>query len=379
MQPFDIFRAGRHTASGGQTLDFSEEVLRAAVAAYDPALHEAPIVVGHPRDNEPAYGWVSRLEMDGTTMRAVPAQVEPQFADLVAAGRFKKRSASFYTPDAPNNPKPGTYYLRHVGFLGAQPPAVKGLREVKFSADAEAGVIEFADYSVSLMAQMARRMREFFISKFSLEDADSVLPDYLVGGLEAEANRPAPAAELTPVPSFSETNAMSAEHQSQLDALKATAAQLEADLAKEREARARAEADFAEKAAALKARERAADLATVTAAVDALVTQGRVLPPQRAGVIAFAAALDATEASVEFDEAGATKKVSPREWFMAFVQAAPASVQYGELAPARTPGSAGSDNVDIANRAAAYRAKAASEGRHISFTEAVTAIHAGKA
>ncbi len=51
---------------------------------------------------------------------------------MVKAGRFKSRSASFYHPDNPNNPKPGVYYLRHVGFLGAQPPAVKGLKAVEF-------------------------------------------------------------------------------------------------------------------------------------------------------------------------------------------------------------------------------------------------------
>lgn len=31
------------------------------------------------------------------------------------------------------NPKPDTYHLRHVGLLGAEPPAVKGLRPVEFA------------------------------------------------------------------------------------------------------------------------------------------------------------------------------------------------------------------------------------------------------
>ena len=66
----------------------------------------------------------------------------PQFTDWVAAGRYKKRSASFYTADHPSNPTPGKPYLRHVGFLGAQPPAVKGLADF---AGTDEPVYEFAD------------------------------------------------------------------------------------------------------------------------------------------------------------------------------------------------------------------------------------------
>jgi len=39
---------------------------------------------------------------------------------------------------------PGVYYLRHVGFLGAQPPAVKGLRPIEL-AEGEPGVIHFSE------------------------------------------------------------------------------------------------------------------------------------------------------------------------------------------------------------------------------------------
>ena len=105
-------------------------------------MHEAPIVIGHPSDNAPAYGWVSGLSFDeGAGLEAEPAQVEAQFAEMVADGRFKKVSASFYTPESASNPAPGVYYLRHVGFLGAQPPAVKGLKPVAFAEDDE-GVVE---------------------------------------------------------------------------------------------------------------------------------------------------------------------------------------------------------------------------------------------
>lgn len=144
MKHLLIFRAGTHTAMDGTTLEFTERDLRACAAAYDPAVHEAPLVVGHPKDNSPAWGWVSKAAVHGGVLGVIPRQVDPNFEEAVAAGRYKKLSASFYLPDSPANPKPGVLYLRHVGFLGGQAPAVKGLPGVEFS-DSDEGVIEFSE------------------------------------------------------------------------------------------------------------------------------------------------------------------------------------------------------------------------------------------
>lgn len=141
-QPLQIFKTGRHTALSGAALEFSESDLAASAAAYDPALHEAPIVVGHPALDAPAYGWVKSLAFAAGALEAEPYQVDPAFAEMVSAGRFKKISAAFFPPGAPKNPAPGVYYLRHVGFLGATPPAVKGLRSPAFADDDEAVTVE---------------------------------------------------------------------------------------------------------------------------------------------------------------------------------------------------------------------------------------------
>ena len=125
MNPIEIFRAGTHTDSHGATLSFSESDLAATARAYDPAVSEAPIVVGHPKADAPAYGWIKSLSAEGGRLFATPDQVDPSFAEMVRAGRYKKLSASLYAPDSPANPSPGAWYLRHVGFLGAQPPAIR--------------------------------------------------------------------------------------------------------------------------------------------------------------------------------------------------------------------------------------------------------------
>jgi len=142
MEPIEIFRAGRHTSSDGRTADYSARMLADCARSYDPTRHEAPIVVGHPKLDAPAYGWVDSLEVSGDKLVARPKQIDPEFSELVRAGRFKRVSASFYLPQSTNNPAPGSLYLRHVGFLGAAAPAVTGLKPVAFS-EGDDGVVSF--------------------------------------------------------------------------------------------------------------------------------------------------------------------------------------------------------------------------------------------
>ena len=141
-----IFKAGKHTAMSGVALAFSDADIAATVAAYDPSKHEAPLVIGHPKTDDPAFGWVKSLQFSDGVLQAEPDQVDAAFAELVNDGKFKKISASFYTPDAPNNPVPGVYYLRHVGFLGAQAPAVKGLKAASFAEEPAIRLIEPAQH-----------------------------------------------------------------------------------------------------------------------------------------------------------------------------------------------------------------------------------------
>lgn len=151
---FEIFKSGTRCDSSGRTVTISEADVQAAAAAYDPALHEAPIVIGHPKDTAPAWGWVGSLKASGGVLSADFAQVDSDFAEAVRTGRYKKISASFYPPESPNNPKPGVWYLRHVGFLGAQPPAVKGLAAVSFAEDD--GAVTFGEDTESLFRRFLR-------------------------------------------------------------------------------------------------------------------------------------------------------------------------------------------------------------------------------
>ena len=122
MDWIEIFRTGTHTDSAGNTADWTDRDLDKIVSSYNPAIHEAPIVIGHPEIDSPAYGWVQALKREGDRLLAKPKQLIDEFKDWVQRGLYKKISIALY-PDLT---------LRHVGFLGAVPPAIKGLKPVQF-------------------------------------------------------------------------------------------------------------------------------------------------------------------------------------------------------------------------------------------------------
>lgn len=314
-----IFKPGRQTAMSGVTLDFSESDLEASARAYDPAKHEAPIVIGHPKHDAPAYGWVKSLAAGTDGLNAEPHQVDANFAELVAAGRYKKISASFYLPDAPNNPVPGVYYLRHVGFLGAQPPAVKGLKQAEF-ADAEDGVVEFGDWGMETNASLWRRMREWMLAKFGQETADQVVPDWQIESIR-EAARQDDDAQRTafadPIvspthPPHEENHAVTPEEKA---ALEAENAQLKQRLA---------EADAREKAST--AAKRHGDH---LAYAEQLVGEGKLAPKHKDAVVAFLDFADG-ETALEFGEGDAKQPLATA--FKSFLGELPKVVEFGETA-----------------------------------------------
>ena len=328
-KPLQIFRPGRHTAMSGAELAFSEADLAATAAAYDPALSEAPIVVGHPVTDGPAYGWIKALSFAAGGLEAEPDQVDPAFAEMVAAGRFKKVSASFYPPESPNNPAPGVYYLRHVGFLGAQPPAVKGLRSPSFADDGEAVTFEFGEYDDVQSAGLWRAMRDWMIGRFGQDEADKVIPGYAVGSLEASAQvELAKDTQETPAPmSYSEnpdkeTSIVTPEQKA---ALEAENAQLKSQLS------------------ALKAAQIHAGHA---AFAEGLIAAGQMVPAQQAVAVALLDALAAQETPVEFGEGD--DKAPLIDAFKVFLSEMPKRIEFGETATGKKAAEGDVPAVDFA-------------------------------
>ncbi|MEO5345857.1 MAG: hypothetical protein H7834_05705 [Magnetococcus sp. YQC-9] len=273
----------------GTTLVITDADLAQTVAAYDPDRWKAPLVIGHPRHDTPAWGWVAGLALENGTLMASLIELDPTVIELVTKGRYRNVSVSFYTPNGPGNPRPGVYYPRHIGLLGAQPPAVKGLPQVAFQEPAE-----FAHWVVG------------------------------------EALEP-PRAAIDPTPP---QPLMESHMHIEEEAEKLLQARLE-QLTRQEQELATREARFAEQLDGIHQREevlrqaeeeqkqlRAAEF------VDALVADGRVLPRFRDGLVAFLVFLS-DAGMVEFAE-----NQDRRAFLEGFLKELPRQVDYAEHTPA---------------------------------------------
>jgi len=173
MKWFPIFRTGKHTDSQGREREWTEGDLDKIIEMNNGT--EAPLVIGHPEVNSPAYGWANAFKREGQMLYAKPKQLVSEFADWVKKGLWKKISISI-RPD---------FTLRHIGFLGATPPSVQGLPAVEFNTEADAMTFEFSDWKEMRIASIFQRLRDFIIEKFGLDTADGIITSYDIDDIKA--------------------------------------------------------------------------------------------------------------------------------------------------------------------------------------------------
>ncbi|MBI3771452.1 MAG: hypothetical protein HY272_01915 [Gammaproteobacteria bacterium] len=320
----EVFRAGEQVSSDGTRRTWSNDELDQMVANHSAAT-AAPIVIGHPQVNDPAYGWVNELKRDGDSLFAKFRDVHPEFSKAAEDGAYRKRSVRVY-----KTPQNG-FALEHVGFLGAKRPAI-ALDAMNYSARAEGEVFDFeADWvTPNILARMMRRMREFLIEKFGAEEADRVMPDYEVSSLADHANSimndNAKPSSIFSAPNKGETIVTPEEHQAALDA-----------------AVKKAQADFSAQQTTLQQQLDAERRQRLQGEFSAFVKGSHLTPAQAEGAVDFMLQLsDATEAQFEFsagegDKAQKIKK-SPLQWFKDFVSAVPQQVALGESAAENVKG-----------------------------------------
>jgi hypothetical protein len=267
--------------------------------------------VGHPDADAPAFGWVDSFEYDTKAERLFASlhEIEPAFAELVKAGRYKKVSMAFFSPGQGHNPTPGTWYPKHVGFLGAAAPAVSGLKNAAFAG--AAGATFTAAFGVaSQSASIFRRFRDWIIDRDGLEVADRILPAWEIDWLD-EADDPqmprfAADPDPQPAPKPKEEPAVTQQPDPAFAAREAELKKREDDIAARETANAHAgHVAFAEK----------------------LVTEGRLLPVLKDKVIAIFDALPG-HAAVSFAEGAA--KITTSAALQEVLQALPVVVNFGE-------------------------------------------------
>jgi hypothetical protein len=140
LKNVEIFKVGEVTDSLGYTDKYTIEDLQEIADSYNKETHEAPIVIGHDNDKnwaklltsktQLANGWVSKLNVENSTLLA-DIKVDDFTFEAIESGGLKKRSIGLYPRNSKNNPNPNKFSLRHLALLGVEPPAVKGLQDIK--------------------------------------------------------------------------------------------------------------------------------------------------------------------------------------------------------------------------------------------------------
>ena len=373
----EVFYSGDHTDSKGQAISFTHADLDQMVANV--ALGKPPAVLGHPKHDDPAYGWAD-LRRDGDSLYAKFSDLDPRFVAGVDSGAYRNRSVYVLKDKAHG------WRVRHIGWLGAAPPALDGLQGLayqaagdeadeahEFSADADDRVA----WSMGDIASLMRGLRDWVIGKDGVEVADRVLPDWTITSLQAAATT---LRDLAAADASKALRAFSAPNPNPAGDLPMGLTQDDvtraADLARQ-EAETRLTAQFGAQAAELQQLRGERQAERIGTQIAGWVASG--LPPAATdGMAEFMVAAENGAAEFAFTAAGTSAPAtqSPSAWFAAWVSNLLPLVKLG----ARLPGElvqAGVDTTDqhaIARAAHAFIASEATAGRTVGMAQAVTHV-----
>jgi len=331
-----MLKPGQFKSMSGKVVTLTADHLAAAATAYDPAVYACPLVVGHPAVDSPSYGALAAVDFTAPFLNGEPGRIAPEFVKVVNDGYYDHVSLSLFEPDSPANPKPGVYYPRHLGFLGAAAPAVPGLGTVSFAGD-DAGVVSFSipldsvafgSYADTVLVRVLRSLKNTLIGEMGKEKADAAIDEWDLQMLTEEAARPEPPVD-TPEPAFAEHNKGGASMK--LTEEETAALQQENETLK----------------ASLKASAIGAAHSANLAFADGLVKEGKLLPANQAKIVAvldFAATLEDGN-TIEFSEGTTTKTAAVADTLKEVLSSYPKIIEFGELAGGEGPEGQGKETV----------------------------------
>lgn len=149
LRQLHVASTGTKQTRTGEVINLSSDDIAEMAQSYKPYLHQckvsvddvatavqlgAPVVLGHldPRSVEakgamPSFGKVLNAQQsdEGLTL---DVELTDAMAGWLQDELYDHVSLSWYDRDDSRNPTPGKLHLRHIGFLGAEPSAMKDLR-----------------------------------------------------------------------------------------------------------------------------------------------------------------------------------------------------------------------------------------------------------
>ncbi|MDP9990890.1 hypothetical protein J2W28_002060 [Variovorax boronicumulans] len=367
----EVFKAGSHIDSKGRRCSFSRDDLDQMIDNHK--LGAAPAVIGHPKVNDPAYAQVESYKRDGDRLFAKFTKIHPAFEKGVETGAYYNRSLSVFKDDT------NGWRVRHVGWLGAVPPAIDGLEPVEF-ADGDAEIFEFAAPGYSLVwglesaGKLLRGLRESIVADKGIEEADKVMPVWQIDGvLEAASQARTQFQEADAGRLFSQSDNPGGSMSISKEDLDAAIAKALAD------GKAAATAEFASKDEELTQLRVKVRSDRIGGLIKGWKAEGKVLPAEELGLAEFMGALEDAESEFTFSAGdGKEAKKTPAVFFAEFMAARSPLIKLGRTT--RTGDDPGVSAVDlkdsnaIAKAARTFQAAEAKEGREISIEAAVTHV-----
>ena len=173
MQWIEIFKVGTHADSSGNVEDWTAKRLDKIVSQFQEKKAEVPVVIGHPKTDSPAYGWVKDLKLKSGILLAKIDPTVSEFASWVNDKIYNAVSVAFRADDS----------LRHVGFLGGTAPAIKGLTPPQFGDKDEKYItinfVEFSENKEDLnMDELEKIKQERDDLTLKLKDAEEAKKQY---------------------------------------------------------------------------------------------------------------------------------------------------------------------------------------------------------
>lgn len=198
LKHLHVAYAGVHTTRHGSKSYISARQLQEVADSYDRSRHRcnlsvddvqtaialgAPAVLGHFDSRTlkkslamPAFGTVRTVYTlnDGNDLYLTVDLVD-SMADWIQLGLYNRCSVGLYAPDEAGNPTPGLWHLKHIGFLGASPSAMKELDGFNIEYGESQTIMQIdADTKQKLMTLLEDGPQGY---KGDIEDVMTVTPD----------------------------------------------------------------------------------------------------------------------------------------------------------------------------------------------------------
>lgn len=198
-----FLKPGKFTAVNGKEVTITKENLDEIIEATKSFAYQDdsfPLVIGHPKLDSPAYGWIKKdqvINENGVLVAlAADEDINEGFLETVKKKLFKNVSVKLRKDNS----------IAHIGFLGAKAPAVTGLPSIAFAEDPESVELEFSEYEVSSwpfrsISRLFRNIKNYLIEKEGIEKANMLLNEYEID----EAGQAPRVYEKEPQRVFSET------------------------------------------------------------------------------------------------------------------------------------------------------------------------------